>query len=308
MAQPKRILASFLSEDQEFQQLQAEDARQAAQRASLRIDVLFADNNAVLQIQQLYHAIHAPAEERPCAIVVETVAGEGFERVARNAAAAGVGWVLINRSVGYLDELRRQYPALPFSSVGTDHVQVGHIQGEQLKVLAPGGGPVICVQGPADTSVAQERLQGLQAAIEHAPFQLKVLEGQWTEASGAQALRRWFRLDTARACRPAAVVCQNDAMAMGARTALHSQDPTGDLARVPTLGCDGLPTGGRRLVDAGELAATVITPSNGGPAVELVARALATGTAPPTALRLAPTPYPSLEELARRSGTRRRPA
>ncbi len=301
MGEPRRILASFLTQDQEFQRLQAEDARQVAAREGLTVDVLFADNNAVLQIQQLYGAIHAAPEDRPAAIVVETVAGEGLERVARKAAASGIGWVLINRSVPYLEELRRQYPRLPLSTVGTDQLAVGRIQGAQLKILAPRGGSVLCVTGPGDTSVAQQRLQGLQQAVEGASLEVKVLEGRWTEASGEETLRRWLRLESSRGVALEAVACQNDAMALGARKALGAP---GTATRVPVIGCDGLPEGGRRLVDAGTLAATIITPSNGGPAVQLVARALQTGMAPPPAVQLAPVAYPATDELARRARPR----
>ena len=304
MEKPRRILASFLTQDQEFQRLQAEDARQVAAREGLRVDVLFADNNAVLQIQQLYGAIHAAPEDRPAAIVVETVAGEGLERVARKAAASGIGWVLINRSVPYLEDLRRQYPRLPLATVGTDQLAVGRIQGAQLKILAPHGGSVLCVTGPGDTSVAQQRLQGLQQAVEGANLEVKVLEGRWTEASGAETLRRWLRLESSRGVGLEAVACQNDAMAVGARKALEGHGAPGAAGRVPVIGCDGLPEGGRRLVDAGTLAATIITPSNGGPAVQLVARALQTGMAPPPAVQLAPVAYPPTDELARRARPR----
>jgi ABC-type sugar transport system substrate-binding protein len=297
MEEPRRVLASFLTQDQEFQRLQAEDARQTAAREGLRIEVLFAENNAVLQIQQLFGAIHAAPEQRPAAIVVETVAGEGLERVARKAAASGIGWVLINRSVPYLEELRRQYPSLALSSVGTDQLAVGKIQGAQLKMLVPRGGAVLCVTGPSDTSVAQQRWQGLQQAVEGAGLEVKVLEGRWTEASGEESVRRWLRLESSRGAGVEGVVCQNDAMAVGARKALEAH---GAASRAAVIGCDGLPEGGRRLVDAKTLAATIVTPSNGGPAVQLVARALQTGTAPPPAVQLAPVPYPSMDELARR--------
>jgi len=74
--------------------MQAADAKLAAERAGLELEVLYADNNAILQIQQLFHHVHAPEAERPAAIIVETVVGEGLERVARNAARAGICWVL----------------------------------------------------------------------------------------------------------------------------------------------------------------------------------------------------------------------
>lgn len=300
MGDSKRILASFLTQDQEFQRMQAEDARQAAAREGLGIDVLFADNNAVLQIQQLYGAIHAAPEDRPAVIVVETVAGEGLERVARKAAASGVGWVLINRTVPYLEDLRRQYPRLVLSSVGTDQLEVGRIQGAQLRILVPHGGVVVCVTGPGDTSVTQQRLKSLQRAIEGGGLEVKVIEGRWTEASGEETLRRWLRLESSHTLRLEAVACQNDAMAVGAKKALEARGAAGLAARVPVIGCDGLADGGQRLVDAGTLAATIVTPSNGGPAVRLAARALQSEAAPPPVLQLAPAAYPSLDELARR--------
>ena len=108
-----RLVASFLSRDQEFQVLQAQDARLAAARHGLDIEIVFADSNAVQQIQQLFRFIHLPPQERPAAIVVETVTGEGLERVARNAVQAGMGWVLLNRKVGYLTSCARSTHACP---------------------------------------------------------------------------------------------------------------------------------------------------------------------------------------------------
>src|SRR5687768_14045138 len=85
-----RVFVSLLAQDQEFQRLQAADATETAAHHGLDVEIAFAENNGVVQIQQLFKAIHAPAEERPRAIVVETVTGEGLERVARNAVRAGV--------------------------------------------------------------------------------------------------------------------------------------------------------------------------------------------------------------------------
>src|SRR3954465_10155428 len=160
-----RVLVALLTDDQEFQRLQAADAREVAQHHGLDIEVAFAGNNGVAQIQQLFKAIHAAPEERPRAILVETVTGEGLERVARNAVKAGVGWILLNRRVPYLAELARQ-SSVPVSSVGTDHIEVGRIQGRQFRALLPQGGNLLYLQGPPDTSVAQERLAGMRAAIE----------------------------------------------------------------------------------------------------------------------------------------------
>ncbi|MFI5184622.1 MAG: substrate-binding domain-containing protein [Vicinamibacteria bacterium] len=303
-----KLVVGLLAEDQEFQRMQADDARTAAVHAGFDVQILFAENSAILQIQQLYKAIHAPEDQRPKAIIVETVVGEGLGRVASAAARAGVGWVLINRKVSYLEGLRREHPGLPIAAVSTDQVEVGRIQARQFQALLPSGqGLVLYVQGPADTSAAQERLQGVREGLAGGPIDLKILDGQWTEASGEQAVQRWLRLKSSEELHPDVVGCQNDAMAVGVRRALEAWAARPELARLPLTGCDGLPDGGQRLVNMGQLAATVIAPSNTGPAVEAVARALKTRQPIPGELFLKPSSYPSEADILRRVTSRRAP-
>lgn len=291
-----KVVVGLLNDEQDFQKMQAADARSAAARAGLAVEVVFADSNAVLQIQQLFRFVHAPEGERPAAIVVETVTGEGLERVARNAVKAGVGWLLLNGSARYVDALRAERPDLPVANVALDNVEVGRIQGRQVHALAPGGGPVLCVTGPADTSAASERLVGLRETL-GSGYEVKVLNGDWTEASGEKAVAAWLRLKTSEGLRPCVVVSQNDAMAVGARRAVRGY--RSEWAAVPYTGCDGLPEGGQRLVRSGELAATVVTPTTAGHAVSLVGRALA-GEPLAAEVRLAPRSFPAEDELARR--------
>ena len=295
MGKKKKLVASFLSDDQEFQVMQAADAKLAAQRAGLALEVLYAENNAVLQIQQLFRFVHAPEEERPVVIIVETVVGEGLERVARNAARVGIGWVLLNRRVAYLESLRQEWPRLPISMVSTDQLEVGRIQGRQFRALLPKGGSVLYLQGPADTSAARERLEGMQQAIAGGKLETKVLDAEWTEGSAEKAVVAWLRLKTSESFHPGLVGAQNDAMALGARKALIAQHK--QWSRLPFTGCDGLPEGGQRLVDAKVLAATVVVPSNAGPAVDIVARFLSGEPVPPQIV-LAPRSYPPEPQLA----------
>jgi ABC-type sugar transport system substrate-binding protein len=293
-----KVVVGLLSDKQEFQVMQAAAAREAAASTGLEVEVLFADNNAVLQIHQLFRHVHAPDGERPAAIVVETVTGEGLERVARNAVRAGIGWVLVNRSVGYLEALREERKDLPIASVTVDQEEAGRIQGRQLRALAPKGGAVILLQGPPDTWAAIGRLRGAEAVVKDAGIELKVLNGDWTEESAEKALSAWLRLKTSEGLRPVAIAAQNDAMAVGARRAVRAQRR--EWAGVPFLGCDGLPEGGQALVARGELLATIVTPPPAGHAVRLVARALA-GERPPLELKLTPHSHPGEEELARRA-------
>jgi len=116
-------------------------------------------------------------------------------------------------------------------------------------------------------------------------------------------VERWLSLKTSEGLRPDLVGCQNDAMAAGAGKALAAFVVRPELAAVRLTGCDGLVDGGRRLVDEGRLAATVITPSNTGPAIDLVARALAERRQPQAELLLEPAPYPKTDALGPRPQT-----
>jgi len=287
----ERIVVSLTSEDQEYQALQGEDAREAGRRLGVDVEVLFAQDNAVLQIQQLFRFVHAPEGERPAALLVHTRVADGLERVARNAARAGVGWLLLNRTAPYVDALRSEYPGLAVAAVTTDHAEIGRIHARQLSGLCADGSPVLYVQGPADTTAARLRFEAFEEAARGRSYDLKVVNGEWTAASAEKAITAWLRLKTSDLFRPTAVVCQNDNMARGAQKTLEGLRP--EWGRVPFLGCDGLPRGGRREVDEGRLAATVSIPSCAGPAIELVVGWVRAGRVPPASSVLAPSPYPA---------------
>ncbi len=288
MPKPRVVLA-LLSDEQEFQRFQAQDGQAVGKRLGLEVELLFAESNAVLQIQQIFHHIHAEVADRPTAIVTETVTGEGLERVARNAVGAGIAWVLLNRRVGYLEELRRSHPDLLVAAVSTDQREVGRIQARQCRALVAPGSRVLVVQGPPDTSVAQERRNGLEEELHSLGISTRVLNGDWSEASGEKAMSAWLRLGIAEAFHPDVIVSQNDAMALGVLRAIRAHQP--EWERVPRIGCDGLVDGGQRLVARGELRATVVVPSNAGPAMEMVARWIDTHKLPPTELLLQPSPF-----------------
>jgi len=294
----RKLVASFFTVGQEYQALQSTDLRSTAEGCGFTVEVLDAGDNAVLQIQQLFRFIHAPEDERPLALVVQTRVPDGLERVARNAAAAGIGWVLLNRTAPYLQALRQEHPRLALSAVTTDHLEIGRIQGRQFRALLPRGGSVLYVQGPPETAAAQARLQAMQEGIGGAGLEVKVVPAEWTEASGEKAVAGWLRLKTSELFKPALVGCQNDALALGARKALQAYRP--EWARVPFTGCDGLPEGGQRLVSVKQLAATIVVASCGGPAIGLLERAVRTGQPPPPVLVIPPRSFPPVEELVPR--------
>jgi ribose transport system substrate-binding protein len=293
-----RVVVSQLSSAQEFQLLQAADAKAAGERLGIEVEIVFADNNAIQQIHQLFSFVHAPAGQRPAAIVVEPVQGGGMERLARNAVKAGIGWILQQGQAGYLESLRTQNPTVPVASVSVDEQAIGRIQAQQIQALLPRGGGVLMLHGPLDSPNAATRFQGLQQGIDATAVALKtVLNGDWTADSAERAVASWLRLKSTEAVGVDLVASQNDSMAAGARKAIR--ELRRDWESLPFTGCDGLPEGGMRLVDTMQLAATVVKPTTAGRAVDLVSQALS-GRTIPLEVVLQPRSYPPLEQLARR--------
>jgi ABC-type sugar transport system substrate-binding protein len=293
-----RIVVSLLTSAQEFQLLQAADAKAAGARLDVEVETVFADNNAVQQIHQLFAFVHAPEGQRPSAIIVEPVQGEGMERLARNAVRAGIGWILQQGGASYLESLRAQNPKVPVASVSVDEQEVGRIQARQLRALLPRGGGVLLLQGPIDSPTAVARLQGLQQELSASAVVLKsVIHGDWTAESAERAVTSWLRLRSTEAVGIDLVVSQNDSMARGAWKAIR--ELRRDWEGIPFTGCDGLPEGGQRLVDTMQLAATIVKPTTAGRAVELASQALS-GRTIPLEVVLQPRSYPPLEQLGRR--------
>jgi ABC-type sugar transport system substrate-binding protein len=298
----RRILVCLISDQNEFQLLQAADARRVAAAVGFDVDIGYAGGNAIQQIHQAFEAIHAPEDKRPEAILMEPVSGDGLERLARNALKAGIGWVSINRPADWIAELQSEFPALPVACVTSDQIGVGRLQARQALTLLPAGGNALCIQGPPQQTAARERRQGLDEVLAGTAVRLTSVDGQWTEESGELAMQSWLRLRSGSSDRLDLVISQNDDMAVGARRVLHQQARTlghPEWRSIPFIGVDGLPEGGKRLVDAGELIATVINPSNTGPALELLSRWFTSGEKPPEQLVLPAESYPPEADITR---------
>lgn len=276
--------------------MQAADARSAGRRLGIDVEVLFAENNALEQIHQLYKHVHAPEGQRPAAIIVEAVSRDGMERLARNALKAGIGWIAQQWKAQYIENLRREKPTAPLSSVSVDEEEIGRIQARQFQAILGQTGGVLLCQGPPESAAAVGRLKGLQEEMKRTSLLLKgVVTADWTTKSAETAVLGWLRLKTSESGVDL-VGSQNDSMAVGARNAILAHRK--EWSKIPFTGCDGLPDEGVRMVEARQLTATIVKPTTTGPAVDLVAQTLQ-GRPAPLELVLQPRSYPSLEELAR---------
>src|SRR5580658_2590537 len=122
------VVVALITRDNDYQAEQAASATEAAASLGAKIQIIYADNDAVNQTQQLIKIIQDPIQ-RPSAILVEPV-GTGMPQVAKAAVGAGIGWGIVNSDPEYIPELRRS--GLPVFSVSTDQSEVGRIQGKQL--------------------------------------------------------------------------------------------------------------------------------------------------------------------------------
>lgn len=287
------VVVALMTRENDYQAAQAAAAEAAAQRLGINIQTIYADNDAVNQTQQLVKVIQDSAR-RPAAILVEPVGTDMFQ-VAKAAIAAGIAWGVLNRDPEYISQLRN--PRVPVFSSNIDQEEVGRIQARQLEVLI-GKGNVLYIEGPANSGPAGLRTRGMLAQ-KPSGIELKILKGNWTEQNAQHAVKSWLSLSTSRQLQVCAVACQNDAMAMGARKALTdlTEADRDRWVSIPFLGCDGLPRTGQEWVRSGMLRATVVTPPLAGQALEILVKALHSGSLPPERTVLSPTSFPPLVSL-----------
>jgi len=296
-----RFLLSLTNDDNDYQVEQTSAAQQAARKLGVELEIVYARNDGIVQSQQLLSSIQSRNAPRPNAILFEPAGSTAHPQIARAAAVAGIGVVLLNRDADYIPELRRlsQVPAFAITS---NHEEIGRIQGQQLSAVLPAGGLVLYIQGPADSLAAKQRYTGLLETKSDG-VQLRVLKAHWTEASA------FLGLSTSRQAPMEAVCAQDDSMAMGARRAFEEcRGLSEQWQKMPFLGCDGLPTTGQEWVRRKLLAATIFIPPNADLAIEMMVKSIATATLPPERTFTTARPIPTVEVLAQQSSKRARAA
>lgn len=292
------ILVSLITEDNDYQLEQAASAQAAAQKLGAGVQIIYANNDAVDQTQQVLQYIQEPAK-RPDAILVEPV-GTGMLQVAKAAVSAGIGWGIINAGVDYLPQLR-QHALVPVFSVLSNHEEIGQIQGRQIEAILGDTGCVLCLEGPAGRDVARIRMKGM-LSTKPPGVTVKTIKGDWTQKSGYHAIKSWLSLSTSREMNVGMIACQNDDMANGARRAfeeLTDMKERDNWLKLPITGCDGVPKAGQTWVRQGRLAATVFSPPLMADAIQLLVNARNNGMQPPERTLVAPSSFPAISELKR---------
>src|SRR6202007_1275882 len=103
------FLVSLTNNDNDYQQEQAAAAEKTARRLGVEVKIIHANNDALLQSQQLLQYVQDSSMAKPDAILFEPAGGTAFPQVARAAAAAGIGWVVLNFDIDYIREASARF-------------------------------------------------------------------------------------------------------------------------------------------------------------------------------------------------------
>ena len=276
-------------------------AKTTAQRLGLDLRIINAKSDPVTQSQQLLEIVQSTSG-RPDAIVVEPVNNQGLPRVAEAAVAAGIGWVVSNALVDYLEVLRKNAKA-PVFGVSQDHPEVGRMQGRQIRAILPRGGAILYLRGPATNFLAAQRSDALESEL-GINIQFKSLKIQWTEESAYNSVTSWLRLSTVHADDTQLIAAQNTDFILAAKRAF--EDNTSGDERKKWLGLPfcgvAVPSQVKQLVDSGTLTAAIVTSVTLDTAIEMLVRHLPTRSQPPQQTFVKAWSLPSLDDLIKKYG------
>jgi ABC-type sugar transport system substrate-binding protein len=277
-----------------YQVLQQEVAREEARRAGLAAEVVLAPGFDHLRVVR--KRLLDGAAPRVDAVVVEP----------SNVATMGLlikelkgrtGLVFVN---AWSDEIERAAAdwgaGLPFGAVTLDHAAIGRIQARQVRALLPGGGHVLCVTGPLRSTAAADRLAGLKQDLPDTVTLYECEAGKWMDADGILAFESWYGLFKTRSFTVDAIAAHSDELAVGARRAIEAVGNPAHrkmLAAAPLLGVDACPGYGRKLVDSGQLRASVQTPATMGDAIRALHAFWSLRRPLPLKTLSQPSPYPA---------------
>jgi ribose transport system substrate-binding protein len=293
-----KFILCLTNNDNDYQIEQAAAAQTGASRLGGDLLVIDAEHDSVTQSQKLLKIIQSRGS-LPDGIIFEPVGGTALPQVARAAAIAGIGWVVLNRDAEYIPELRQAY-RVPAFCITSDHEEIGRIQGRQFGAILPNGGAVLYIQGPSESLAAKQRTFGMYET-KPAEVQVKLMKAQWTEASAQRTVSSWLRLSTSQQTHLDLIAAQDDSMALGARKAFQEElnlQARERWLKLPYIGCDGLPDSGQTWVRRGLLTATIFVPPNSGTALEMLVQAIQGGTMPVERSMVAPVSFPALDVLA----------
>jgi len=281
-------------ETDQYQLLQEKEALAEGRRGAIEIEVAFAP--AFDQLRALRKRLRDSGKKPVDAVIVEPATVASIDLLLRDLKGK-TGVVLLNAWSPSVEESAKTWGnELPFGTVSTDHTRIGEIQGRQISALVPEGSSALCLTGPRRSSAAEQRLAGVRSTLRPDIRLMDAEAAEWTEVAGIAAFNNWYGIFKARNDVIHVVAGQSDELALGAieaSKAVRNPSHREMFSKARFLGVDACPGYGKRLVDTGVLAASIVTPATSGPAIASLAAFWKQGTPLPLHALTAGTPYPS---------------
>jgi simple sugar transport system substrate-binding protein len=245
-------------------------AQQAAEERGIDLRISDAQQRQENQIK----AIRAFIAQGVDAIFLAPVVATGWDAVLREAKAANIPVVLLDRNIETSD------PSLYLTAVASDSVEEGRVAGKWLTdTLAGESCRVVEIEGTVGASVATNRKQGFAEAIANAPgvTVVRSQSGDFTRARAKEVMESFIKAEGAgNIC---AVYAHNDDMMIGAIQAMKEagMDPGQDVL---TVSIDAVPDIFKAMAEGDANATVELTPDMAGPAFDLLEAYLEEGTVP----------------------------
>ena len=246
-------------------------ARAAADKRKVDLRIVDAQQRQENQIK----AIRAFIAQGVDGILLAPVVATGWDQVLREAKAANIPVILVDRQIETAD------PSLYLSAVASDQVLEGRQAGEWLvKAVGNRDCAVVELQGTVGSSPAIARKKGFDEAIAKAPNvrTVRSQSGDFTRSKAKEVMESAIKsLQGTRLC---AVYAHNDDMMIGAIQAMKEAGlkPGKDVL---TVSIDAVPDIFKAMAD-GEANATVeLTPEMAAPALDMLIAYRKDGKTPP---------------------------
>jgi inositol transport system substrate-binding protein len=230
--------------------------RERAESQKVAIQFEDAQNDIGRQLNQLQNFIAQKVD----AIIITPVDTDATPRMTRLAVRAGIPLVYVNR----MPADKQLPPRVAF--VGSDEAQSGTLEMTEVCRLLQGKGDIVIMIGELTNQSARQRTQDIDDVIARPACRgIRVLDKQaanWKRTDAADLMTNWL----SAGLRPAAVVANDDEMAIGA---IQSLKQARRLAGTIVAGIDAT-ADGLAAMKAGDLKVTVFqnAPGQGRGAVD----------------------------------------
>src|SRR2546425_12140064 len=225
-----------------FSQIGAESAWRTAETASVRneaarrgVNLKFSD--AQQKQENQIKALGAFIVQRVDAIILAPKVEDGWEPILKQAKAAKIPVILVDRGVNVSDD------SLYTTLIASDFVAEGRMAGQWLAKKIDGKGSIVELHGTTGAAPAIDRKKGFEEALRNYPDMkiTRAQSGDFNRAGGKQVMEAFLKASQGSNTKIDAVYAHNDDMALGAIQAIEEAGlkPGSDIVLVSIDGVKG---------------------------------------------------------------------